>query len=403
MAVVEKTTIGFGSRLGSSLKGIFTGLLMVLAGIVLLWWNEGRSVRRYKALKEGAAAVISISADQVLPENEGKLVHLTAPAVTQETLQDSEFGLSLPGALRLERKVEMYQWQEDSETKEEEKLGGKVEKTTTYTYEKVWSSTPIDSRNFKEAGHENPARSPIPEKTILPARVTVGAFRLTPEQIQKVGGARELALAPDYQVPENLPALLPLYQTPRISSQEIYFPVKKGNAPEGDAPAGENTPEIGDLRVSFQVVDSHDISLVYVQKGDSFAVYQAKTGTVALQADGIKTADEMFTSAQSANKVMTWLLRLVGFFLIFSGFQAIFKPIQVLASVIPFLGRMVGAGTSTISFLLALPISLLVISLAWLFYRPVLAVVLLVAMAASLYGLKTAFAKLKKPEAPVQA
>ncbi|MGN0866986.1 MAG: TMEM43 family protein [Oligosphaeraceae bacterium] len=398
MAVVEKTTIGYGSRLGSSLKGIFTGILMVLAGIVLLWWNEGRSVRRYKALKEGASNVISISADQVLPENEGKLVHLTAPAVTQETLQDSDFGLALPGALRLERKVEMYQWEEQSETREEEKLGGKVEKTTTYTYEKVWSSTLVDSRNFKEPGHENPARLLVPGKTVVPARVTVGAFRLTPEQIRAVGGAREMEFAADYQVPEMPASLLQVYQAPRVSQREIYFPVKRAK----EAQAGEDAPEIGDIRVSFQVVDSHDISLVYVQKGDSFAVYQAKTGTVALQADGIKTADEMFTSAQNANKMITWLLRLAGFLLLFIGFQTIFKPIQVLASVLPFLGRMVGAGTSAISFLLALPISLLVIALAWLFYRPVLAIVLLLAVAASLYGLKSVFAKLKKPEAPAQ-
>ena len=420
MAVVEKNTIGFGSRMGGALKGILTGIIMVLAGIALLWWNEGRSVRRYKALKEGASNVISISADKVDPANEKKLVHLSAPAVTQETLQDSDFGLSFPGALRLERHVEVYQWKENKKTTKEEKLGGKVEETTTYTYEKVWSSSLISSAEFKEQGHDNPTRLLIPEKTIRPSRVTVGAFRLTPAQIAAIGGAVDVELAADYKVPEMPAFLRQAYQEPQAFQKEIYFSVKK-NIPaipaipaNGDANAPANAPQppqeaiqsqpdsepaIGDIRVTFKVVHSHDISLVYVQVGDSFAPYQAKTGEVALQVDGIQTADQMFTSAQNANKLVTWLLRLLGFVLIYGGFESIFKPIQVLASIIPFLGRMVGVGTSAVSFLLALPISLLVIALAWLFYRPVLSIILLVVTVGAIFGLKSVFGKMKKSEA----
>jgi hypothetical protein len=418
MAVTVKSTTSYGSRLGGAIKGIFTGILLILLGIGLLWWNEGRTVKRYKALKEGAQNVISISADTVDPQNEGKLVHLSAKAITQETLRDAEFGIELPGALRLIREVQMYQYQETSETTEEEKIGGSVETTTTYDYEKIWSSNPIDSKDFQEPGHENPTLWLIKSRESLPKTVKVGAFRLSDTQIQALGQEKTLEFATDYQVPQMPAELLAFYNTPTTRNNEIYFSVKKqddtGNeatkAAE-NAEAAENAkateaikatenaeataPQIGDLRVTFRLVESHDISLVYVQKGDSFAPYQAKTGTVALQFDGIHTADQMFASAQSTNSMIAWALRLLGFFLIFVGFQAIFRPIQVLASVLPFLGRMVGTGTGIISFLLALPITLIVIAVAWLFYRPVLAVILLLATIAAIVALKKAYAGLK--------
>ena len=114
--------------------------------------------------------------------------------------------------------------------------------------------------------------------------------------------------------------------------------------------------------------------------------------------DGLHSAEEMFASAHSANRLLCWILRLVGFILIYSGFQMIFKPIAILVSFLPFLERLVGAGTSLISFLLALPITLVVIALAWLFYRPVLAIFLIAIVIASFVLLRKKFKELKKPE-----
>jgi len=56
----------------------------------------------------------------------------------------------------------------------------------------------------------------------------------------------------------------------------------------------------------------------------------------------------------------------------------IFAPLSVIADVVPFIGTIVGAGTSIISFIIALPISLITIAVAWLFFRPVLAIMLLI-------------------------
>src|SRR5580693_6549847 len=113
MAYVE--TQGYGSRLFESIKGVLLGLVLFAISFPLLWWNEGRAVQTARSLEEGASSVVSVTS--LDPSNEGKLVHYTGDAVTTETLADPELGVSAV-ALRLQRNVEMYQWQEKSESHE---------------------------------------------------------------------------------------------------------------------------------------------------------------------------------------------------------------------------------------------------------------------------------------------
>ena len=105
----ETTHQGWFSRIGNSIKGILVGIVLIVASIILLFWNEGRSVTEAKSLEEGIAAVVSVQSDAVNASNDGKLVHMIGEARTEETLTDEEFGTSAV-ALKLRRHVEMYQW-----------------------------------------------------------------------------------------------------------------------------------------------------------------------------------------------------------------------------------------------------------------------------------------------------
>ena len=128
----EVTSQSWFSRLGNAFKGIVVGIIMVVIAFPLLFWNEGRAVKRYKTLKEGGGAVISVAADKVDAANQGKLVHMTGMATTEENLVDTSFGVSSQ-AIKLKRYVEMYQWQEESKSKEKKKLGGGTETVTGQT------------------------------------------------------------------------------------------------------------------------------------------------------------------------------------------------------------------------------------------------------------------------------
>jgi hypothetical protein len=110
---------------------------------------------------------------------------------------------------------------------------------------------------------------------------------------------------------------------------------------------------------------------------------------------GTLTADQMFSSAESANVARTWIVRFLGFLCMLIGFGMIFKPLSVVADVVPFIGSIVGMGTGIVAFALSAPLSLITIAVAWIVYRPILGVILLVVGIGVFVGIFT-MAKKKK-------
>ena len=51
------------NKKGGLLTGVLAGLLMVIIGTVLLWWNEGNNVRNIKTTDEIEKTVVDISPD----------------------------------------------------------------------------------------------------------------------------------------------------------------------------------------------------------------------------------------------------------------------------------------------------------------------------------------------------
>ena len=382
----------WGSRLGNSFKGILFGLILFVVSFPLLFWNEGRTVHRARALAEGESACVeSGETPDILLD--GKLVHLTAEAVSDETLADDLFGVSVPG-IRLRREVEMYQWEEDSKSTTKKNLGGSTDTTTTYSYRKGWQDTAVDSSSFHEpAGHENPAM-PFGDETMEASAVRAGGFELAPSLISRIGGEQPLSLGG-----EDRPFRVPFPAQTAVLGGILY--IRPGEAapaaqpapadgvtnaaPPAVAPAPDfaGAPRIGDLRVSFRHVPNHTVSIVAKQTGTRLGPYTTKNGAVELLSDGERTAEEMFTSAKSANKMFAWLLRLVGFLVMLSGVRMVLGPLETLADVVPFIGRIVGFGTGIVAALVAVPCTLVTIAIAWFAYRPVLGISLLVAAVAA--------------------
>ena len=128
----EVTKESWFKRIGNAFKGILFGFLLIGISFVLLFWNEGRAVKTMKTLKEGKGIVVPIRADKLDPENNGKLVHVTGKATTEEILEDSVFNVSIR-AIKLKRVVQMYQWKKVVTSKTKKKLGGETETVKTYS------------------------------------------------------------------------------------------------------------------------------------------------------------------------------------------------------------------------------------------------------------------------------
>ena len=191
MAYTETTRTSYGKRLGNSAGGILTGLLMIIGGTVLLWWNEGRAVKRDKLLKEAQSQVVEMpDITTVNPEFQGKLVHATGLPVTTDSLSDSRFNVGTRGATALRRNVEYYQWVEHSSSVTKDKIGGAQETTTTYTYDLQWVSSPVNSESFHDPEYKgrNRVRETIDAYTNYAKDVTVGAFKLNESQVRSISG-----------------------------------------------------------------------------------------------------------------------------------------------------------------------------------------------------------------------
>ncbi len=383
MAYTEVTTESWGSRLGSSIKSVLVGLVLFVISFPLLFWNEGRAVQTAKSLSEGAAAVVSVPADKVDALKEGRLVHTSGLATTDEVLKDPAFNVSAK-ALKLSRDVEMYQWEETKKSETKKNVGGSTTTQTTYDYRQTWSSRAINSGSFKQPeGHRNPGSLPYSSNTLTAKNVTLGAFTLTAAQVEKISGSSRLAV--EAAAAEGLPTKA------SVSQGTLYL---------GADPA---SPQIGDTKVSFTSVAPTVVTLVAQQAGSSFAPFQTGAGdALLLVKDGQMTAAEIFKAAEADNEILTWILRVIGWVLMFAGLMAVFKPIAVFGDVVPFFGSMLGAGLGLFAFLVSMALSLLTLSVAWIFYRPLLGIALLIVAGGALFGLIRLAAK-KKAAAPAPA
>lgn len=167
---------------------------MLIGGTVLLWWNEGRAVKTSDSI-EGAASQTVVVNDLSTVDSSlnGKMICAPGMANTSDSIYDSQFGMGAV-AIRIERDVEFYQWVEHSESKTENKIGGKQETTTTYTYSKEWTSNVVNSAEFKDPDYKgsNFVVANIEDARIQASNVTVGAYTLPQNMISSISNAQAM-------------------------------------------------------------------------------------------------------------------------------------------------------------------------------------------------------------------
>lgn len=385
MAFVTTTSTSWLGRVGSSAMGTVIGLILVLATIVGLFWNEGRAVKTARALAEGAGAVITVDNNSVDPANEGKLVHMYGPVVAKGALEDALVAVKADGAVALNRKVEMLQWKETDRTETEKSLSGTETTKHTYTYSKEWSTSRINSGSFKESGHDNP-EFPIQNESFTVPTIDVGAFEVAGANVSYYGSKRPIQpdSASEQKLKQTLGTLSPVS---RVGDVLVV-----GNNPQA--------PSVGDLRVSFSRTDLKDVSVAGLQRGKLITDWTASNGnTVFLAQAGNASSQELFADAISLNNIMTWVIRAVALFVMFVGFCLMLSIFSAIADIIPFVGSIVSAGTMLLALAMTFLVGTLTIAAGWMFYRPLLALAL-VAIGALVFF---AIAKLGKSRAAAQS
>lgn len=376
MSVEETVIQSWGDRLKQSFAGIATGAALVSAMVGGLFWNEGRAVQTANSLREGAGLVVSRPADQLDRSFDGQLIHVAGMTSALAPLEDAEFGLSFSG-LRLERKVEMYQWVQSSNTTKTTQTGGSETQVTTYSYAPEWRSSWQDPAEFKEPqGHGNPPMR-YSSRTQLAEGASVGAYGLEDDALSQLGGGIVQRLTEE--------------QLATIRDRLGYGTVAALS--QGNLYLGRNAenPVIGDYRVTFTLVPLEVISVIGRQHETGIGRYRTDSGNALLMVEkGNRDAKDMFATAQSGNSSTTWGIRLAAVGGLIAGFALILRPLTVLASVLPFLGSVMSFGTGIVAAVLGVGLGLVVIALAWFAHRPLISVIALgvaVALAVGLIAL----------------
>lgn len=367
MAYVEKTQKSWGSRLSSAFAGLIAGLVLFAGGTWLLYYNEGRSVATGDAIAEAQLASVELpDVARPAPEFEGKMVHATGMADTDDTLTDTFSGLRTT-AISLERQVEYYQWVEHSKTETRKKMGGGEEKVTTYTYSQEWKSGPVNSSGFRDPQYvnKNSVLTTVQPETTYAKNVTFGAYLLPPFIVHEMSSKVPASLNLTRDDLENLNS-----RTFPNASGQSYVHAQNNVIYLGLSPS---SPQIGDVRVTLTEVKPAVISILAKVIRDTFEPFRASNGnTFSRVSMGTVGAGNMFGDAISDSTMLTWALRGVGVVLVMIALGLFMMPLSVFADFIPLAGSIVGAGTGLVAFLLGLAWSLVIIAVAWLRFRPLI-------------------------------
>jgi len=220
-------------------------------------------------------------------------------------------------------------------------------------------------------GHENPASMPYTEDTFNTEPINLGAFTLPSIIIGRFNWWLSFMGMSVDTIPDAT-----LWNKTKLVEHLFYI----GTDP--------NNPIVGDIRVSYEKVDSTTVSIVAQQTSNTFTAYIAKAGKPVLLVDeGVHSSHEMYKDAHDGATTLAWVLRCVGTLIVYLGLILIMAPLITLVDIIPFIGDVLEGATYCIMIPVAFVISLTVVSFTWLAYRPALMVPLvLVCFGAAYYS-----------------
>lgn len=332
----EVSRRGWGNRIMGSFMGVLVGIALFFGSFVLLYWNEGRVDMSKVALK-----ALPVAAEIVDAAANGQLVSVTGTVKTDETVGDGYF-LNLGDWLAIDRKVEMYAWRENKSTKTQKNVGGSETDTTTYTYSKGWTERPESSAEFRHPeGHENPAMPTFEGSSGRVGTAKIGAYDLAMGEI-RLPGAKDMTLNSN---------MVDLKDGFSLVDSRYLFKGKISMA----------APQVGDVRISYSSVPNGFDGTVFGKlEGKVIRPYMTDKGDV-LHRLFYGSRDSAIKTMSNEFQMLTWILRGVGFLMMFIGLSMVFGPVSVFLDVLPIFGTVSRAAVGGLAFVVSVPLTLVTI------------------------------------------
>eukprot|EP00931_Biecheleriopsis_adriatica_P090635 TRINITY_DN64593_c0_g1_i1.p1 TRINITY_DN64593_c0_g1~~TRINITY_DN64593_c0_g1_i1.p1 ORF type:complete len:515 (+),score=58.99 TRINITY_DN64593_c0_g1_i1:90-1634(+) len=368
------------SRLASSFfAAVCLAPLLILGMTFMVGYNEQLAVCDAKAISAGAGAVSEIGCTSA-SEKSGSLVFFNCD-LKKEGLPQLSIGGDFSGsypAIGIKVEAMMYQCVEHARSESKKDLvGGGKTTVTTYTYAKEWVDHYVDSHSFKKqqsrrencGGIHNPTWSSegLPQsKETYADRITAGPYTISDSKL--------------------------INRIPLDSPLDVVAPSSKWKRSGNTFQKGSGQ-KIGDVRITFKTNDWSQPGVTVVGQNSNGKIIPWKSpgawlcsgNTVHALRPGQNDKESMFESMQGEIQGRTWILRLIGFLVLWCGFSLLFAPLGVMADCIPCIGPCLGDSIEAVacvaSCLPATACFMVVAGLVWCLMRPMIAIpVLLVAV-----------------------
>ncbi|XP_043791029.1 transmembrane protein 43 homolog isoform X2 [Apis laboriosa] len=301
------------------------GLIMFATGMCLLFWNEGRAVKVAHSLDEALRNVAILpNAMKLLPEYEGRLIHLSGPLKISEPLTEPDYGV-IVSSVKLKRRVQMYQW--------------------------------VEIEEERRTGHHNPKEMPIKSQVQVADEVKIGAFIFGIELKKKFNDFVEVT---SDERPERKD--IKMHSGLYYHSSNLW------------------KPKVGDIRIQFSYAGKGgDIYSIVgmLQKGTIVPYITSHGEEILLQRRHKMSVDQMFHSEHVHNYWRTWSIRGLGWLVLFLAATCLANILRTVILNSTFLCGIIAVESLTMS--VSMSISLLVIGFAWVWYRPVIGLCLALA------------------------
>jgi len=357
----EEIEKSYSAKVKDGFSNVWFGIVLFILAFPLLIFNESNYVTSQKALYNTKRQAVVMNGNEINETNEGKVV-LVSGMLRGEKLVDKKFDVRTGQAvLKLSRKVEMWQWKETRHTERKEQIVGantkRIVEEERFEYSKIWSEKHIDSSCFKDRDHKNPPLNKVGNsQTWVASEIRLGEYILDESFHEKIRPNEEI-------------------------KREI---LKWGGDPK---PAGDER-KVGDTRIIHSVANEKQATILAKQVGGRRLekyIEPATNRNVTAFEDGNVSLDEIIGARESGNGILVWVLRILGFLMMWAGLLTIWEPLVAIVDVIPVVGAVVGFARDVGTGIAALIITVAVVMIAWLFYRPMIALAVITACLAVVY------------------
>ncbi|HEY9702361.1 MAG TPA: TMEM43 family protein [Allocoleopsis sp.] len=326
----ETKTISVTKASSGCCLGTILGMILFFSSFVVLFWNESRI-----DFSNVARNAIEININSQNNNAISKLVYASGQINSEQTLGDDLF-LNPAPYIAVNRKVEMYAWNETVRTNTYKKSDGTKVTEKIYKYNKEWQNNPDNSASFQiPSGHENPPEKAIPDGNFQVEKAKIGLYSLDLSDLR----------LPDINKWQKIPLNQQNFKLSPdiiIANQYLY----KGNV---------NNPQVGDLRIQYAALFNNTNVTGFGELAENYRIipyfYRNKHKFYQLFVGDKKGA---IADLRNEYTIFLWMFRVVGFLMMWIGLASSVGTITNLFSFIPFVGDLIDNFIGNATFILAL-------------------------------------------------